>query len=50
MFLSRLVHYFALYRWRYLAGFACLMAASIIVMLPPLVIREAVDAMDIGVG
>ena len=48
MFLSRLFFYFGRYKKRYITGFLALIAASIIVMLPPVIVRDAVDAIDEG--
>jgi ATP-binding cassette, subfamily B, multidrug efflux pump len=48
LFSNRLFHYFAVYKWRYLIGFIALIGASIVVMLPPVLIRDAIDAMEEG--
>ena len=44
------VHYLARYRKRYFVGFICLLGASVIVMLPPVVLRRAIDAIDAGLN
>ena len=36
------------YKWLYLGGFLCLITASVVVMLPPLVLRHAIDSIDDG--
>jgi ATP-binding cassette subfamily B protein len=48
LFHSRLVYYFARFKARYIAGFIALVAASFVVMLPPVVVRDAIDAIDAG--
>jgi ATP-binding cassette subfamily B protein len=45
----RLVDYILRYRWRYVLGFSTLLAASFVVMLPPLVVRNAIDDIAVGV-
>ncbi len=45
---SRLVHYLARFKGRYLLGLFLVVSASIVVMLPPVLIREAIDAIDEG--
>jgi ATP-binding cassette subfamily B multidrug efflux pump len=45
---GRVAGYLYRYRWRYLTGFVALLGASFIVMLPPVVIRDAVDAITAG--
>jgi ATP-binding cassette subfamily B protein len=45
---GRLVYYFFRYKWRYLLGFVTLVSASFFVMLTPVVIREAIDAIEAG--
>ena len=45
---SRLLYYFALYKQRYLLGFVTLISASFFVMLTPVFIRKAIDAIDVG--
>ncbi len=45
---NRLIHYLLRYKWRYLPGFVALLGASVLVMLPPIVIREAVDSITRG--
>ncbi len=40
--------YTSRYKWLYLAGFLCLITASVVVMLPPLVLRDAIDSIDEG--
>jgi ABC-type multidrug transport system fused ATPase/permease subunit len=47
-FQGRLLYYLLRYKWRYLPGFFALLGASFIVMVPPLVLRHAVD--DIAAG
>lgn len=42
--------YLNCYRWRYLLGFVAVLAASFVVMLPPVVLRRAVDSIEAGVG
>lgn len=44
----RLVDYVLRYKWQYLLGFSTLLAASFVVMLPPLVVRHAIDAIGAG--
>ena len=46
--ISRLLYYFALYKHRYLLGFVTLISASFFVMLTPVFIRKAIDAIDAG--
>jgi ATP-binding cassette subfamily B protein len=48
LFHSRLLYYFARFKTRYIAGFIALVGASFVVMLPPVVVREAIDAIDSG--
>lgn len=48
MFTNRLFHYIARYKWRYLVGFAALVGASVVVMLPPVIVRDAIDAIEEG--
>jgi len=36
-------NYVLRYRWRYLIGFAAVLAASIVVMVPPIILRVAID-------
>jgi ATP-binding cassette, subfamily B, multidrug efflux pump len=48
LFNNRLLHYFARYKWRYLVGLIALIGASFVVMLPPVIIRDAVDAIEEG--
>jgi ATP-binding cassette subfamily B protein len=43
-----LTAYFLRYKWRYLIGFACLVGASFVVMLPPVVLGRAIDAITAG--
>ncbi len=45
---NRLIHYLLRYKWRYLPGFVALLGASVLVMLPPIVIREAIDSITRG--
>ncbi len=44
----RLLYYLYLFKWRYLIGLVTLIGASVFVMLPPLVVRDAIDAIDRG--
>jgi ATP-binding cassette subfamily B protein len=46
--LNRLATYVARYKWRYIIGFVLLIAASFLVMVPPIVVREAIDSIDAG--
>jgi len=43
-----LLSYLLRYRWRYLPGFFALLGASLVVMVPPLVLRHAIDAIAEG--
>ena len=43
-----ILFYLNRYKWRYLLGFVTLMGASIVVMLPPIFVRKAVDAITAG--
>ena len=45
---NRLLIHVARYKGRYGLGFALMIGASVVVMLPPIVIREAIDAIDQG--
>ena len=45
---NRLLIHVARYKGRYGLGFALMIGASVVVMLPPIVVREAVDAIDQG--
>ena len=45
---NRLIHYILKYKLRYLPGFVALLGASVLVMLPPIVIREAIDSITRG--
>jgi ATP-binding cassette subfamily B multidrug efflux pump len=45
---NRLVSYVLRYRWHYAAGFVLLVAASFLVMVPPIVVQKAIDAIDGG--
>jgi ATP-binding cassette, subfamily B, multidrug efflux pump len=38
------------YRWRYLAGFAAILCASFVVMLPPVVLARAIDHLRDGLS
>jgi ATP-binding cassette subfamily B protein len=44
----RLLFYFARYKYLYLLGFVTLVTASFFVMLTPVVVRKAIDAIDAG--
>ncbi|MSQ23947.1 MAG: ABC transporter ATP-binding protein [Chloroflexi bacterium] len=44
----RLVDYVLRYKWHYLAGLLSLLSASFVVMLPPVIIRQAIDAIAAG--
>lgn len=44
----RLTRYLLRFKWRYLVGFAALLSASLVVMLPPLALRHAIDAIAGG--
>ncbi len=43
-------NYVARYRGRYLLGFFAIMGASLVVMIPPLVLGEAIDALRDGIA
>ena len=43
-----MLYYLARYKWRYLLGFVFMVGASVVVMLPPVIIRDAIDAIDSG--
>jgi ATP-binding cassette subfamily B protein len=45
---NRLLYHVAHYKLRYTLGFATMIAASCVVMLPPIVVREAIDSIDEG--
>ncbi len=45
---NRLVFYLARYKWRYILGLTLLVGASFVVMVPPIVISRAIDAIDAG--
>ncbi len=45
---NQVLKYLNRYKWRYLWGFLALLAASLVVMLPPVVVRDAIDAIDDG--
>ena len=45
---NRLVKYLARYKWRYIIGFVLLIGASFLVMVPPIIVREAIDSIDGG--
>ncbi len=44
----RLTHYLLRYKWRYLLGFLALLSASLVVMLPPVALRHAIDSIAEG--
>lgn len=44
----RLIDYVLRYKWRYLSGAVVLLGASFVVMLPPVVVRQAIDAIGQG--
>ena len=48
MFSGRLLFYLKHYKWPYLLGFSTLLTASFFVMLTPVVVRRAIDAIDKG--
>ncbi len=43
------LRYLSHYRGRYAIGFAAILGASLVVMLPPIVLRDAIDALNLGV-
>lgn len=43
-----LLHYLGRYRGRYLLGFAALLGASVVVMIPPFILGRAIDAISDG--
>ncbi|HXF50355.1 MAG TPA: ABC transporter transmembrane domain-containing protein, partial [Dehalococcoidia bacterium] len=43
-----LTRYLLRYRWRYLLGFVALLSASLVVMLPPVALRHAIDSIAEG--
>jgi ATP-binding cassette subfamily B protein len=45
---SRLRYHLGRYKWRYALGLSSLLSASFVVMLTPVVLREAIDAIDAG--
>lgn len=45
---NRLVPYLARYKWRFILGFVMLISASFLVMVPPIVVREAIDSLREG--
>ena len=45
-----IVQYLLRYKWRFLLGFVAVTAASFLVLLPPLVLRRAVDSIEAGVS
>ena len=45
---NRLVKYLARYKRRYVIGFVLLIGASFLVMVPPIIVREAIDSIDAG--
>ncbi len=45
---NQVLKYLRRYRWRYTWGFFAMLAASLVVMLPPVVVRDAVDALGEG--
>ncbi len=47
---NRVLFYLGRYKWRYLRGFVALLGASLVVMLPPIVVRDAIDAIIEGTG
>jgi ATP-binding cassette subfamily B protein len=48
--LRLIVQYTMRYKWRYLTGFFALLAASFLVMLPPVVLGRAIDALTEAVA
>jgi ATP-binding cassette subfamily B multidrug efflux pump len=45
---NRLLYHVSRYKARYGLGFVLLIGASVVVMLPPIVVRDAIDAIDQG--
>ncbi len=45
---NQVFKYLKRYKWRYLIGFLALLSASLVVMLPPVVVRDAVDSLRGG--
>ena len=45
---GRFLFYLRRYRWHYLLGFSTLLTASFFVMLTPVIVRNAIDAIDRG--
>jgi ATP-binding cassette subfamily B protein len=45
---NRLVPYLVRYKRRYITGFVLLIAASFLVMVPPIVVQQAIDSLDGG--
>jgi ATP-binding cassette subfamily B protein len=44
------LRYINRYRWRYLAGFLCVLAASFVVMIPPFILGHAIDELRDGLA
>jgi ATP-binding cassette subfamily B protein len=44
-----MVPYLVRYKWRFGTGFVLLIAASFIVMVPPIIVQKAIDSIDDGV-
>ena len=45
---NHLVPYLLRYKWQYIAGFTLIISASFLVMVPPIVVQKAIDAIDGG--
>jgi ATP-binding cassette, subfamily B, multidrug efflux pump len=45
---NRILHYVGRYKWKYVLGFLALLFASIAALLPPFIVRFAVDAITRG--
>ncbi|HEY7467381.1 MAG TPA: ABC transporter transmembrane domain-containing protein, partial [Dehalococcoidia bacterium] len=45
---NRLLYHVSRYKLRYVLGFVFMVTASCVVMLPPIVVREAIDSIDEG--
>ncbi len=50
MLFSRLFYYFGRFRLRYSTGFTLLVVASFMVMITPVIVRKAIDAIDSGMN
>jgi ATP-binding cassette subfamily B multidrug efflux pump len=47
---NQILKYLVRYKWRYLSGFLALLGASLVVMLPPLFVRDAIDSIGKGIS